>query len=70
MKKSRMFTFLQFVCGILAICGVYITALEYRELKTHVEWSTPAYYSLIKMGIVILTAILFTGILQWMKRKR
>lgn len=70
MKKSRMFTFLQLVCGILAICGVYITALEYRELKTHVDWSTPAYYSLIKMGIVILTAILFTGILQWMKRKR
>ena len=105
MKKSRMFTFLQLVCGILAICGVYITALEYRELKTHVEWSTPAYYSLsqadirnplryllinrmlphrlllfaieagdlldlVKMGIVILTAILFTGILQWMKRKR
>ena len=51
MKKSRMFTFLQLVCGILAICGVYITALEYRELKTHVEWSTPAYYSLSQADI-------------------
>ena len=70
MKKSRMFTFLQLVCGILAICGVYITALEYRELKTHVEWSTPAYYSLIKMGIVILAVVLFIGILQRLKRKQ
>lgn len=70
MKKSRIFTFLQLAGGILAIYGIYITAIEYIELKTHVEWSTPAYYSLIKMGIVILTAILFTGILQWMKRKR
>ena len=70
MKKSRIFTFLQLVSGILAIYGIYITAIEYMELKTHVEWSTPAYYSLIKMGIVILTAVLFTGVLQWMKRKR
>ena len=70
MKKSRIFTFLQLAGGILAIYGIYITAIEYIELKTHVEWSTPAYYSLIKMGIVILTAILFTGIFQWMKRKR
>ena len=69
MKKSRIFTSLQLVCGILAIYGTYITAIDYIELKTHVEWSTPAYYSLIKMGIVILTAILFTGVLQWMKRK-
>lgn len=69
MKKSRIFTSLQLVCGILAIYGTYITACDYIELKTHVEWSTPAYYSLIKMGIVILTAVLFTGVLQWLKRK-
>ena len=69
MKKSRIFTFLQLAGGILAIYGIYITAIEYMELKTHVEWSTPAYYSLIKMGIVILTAVLFTGVLQWLKRK-
>ena len=65
MKKSRIFTFLQLV----GIYGIYITAIDYIELKTHVEWSTPAYYSLIKMGIVILTTVLFTGVLQWLKRK-
>lgn len=70
MKKSRIFTFLQLAGGILAIYGIYITAIEYIELKTHVEWSTPAYYSLIKMGIVILAVVLFIGILQRLKRKQ
>ena len=70
MKKSRIFTFLQLAGGILAIYGIYITAIEYIELKTHVEWSAPAYYSLIKMGIVILAVVLFIGILQRLKRKQ
>ena len=70
MKKSRILTVLQLVGGVLASYGIYITAIDYIELKTHVDWSTPAYYSLIKMGIVILAVVLFIGILQRLKRKQ
>ena len=69
MKRTGFLTFLQFICGILAVYGFYITASDYIELKNHPEWSTPAYYSLIEMGIFVLIAVLFASVVQWLKKR-